>query len=116
MFSAFDNLVPSITAKDLVVCLIGAAMSLLVWLITRYYESLKSGRGLPYRIAGNWYSLEYVPKSAGECNTYTEVRVKRKLGGRWSLKVIKQLNPGEGENEQTEWSMIGTIPYHGDTL
>jgi hypothetical protein len=41
--------------------------------------------------------------------------VKRKLGGRWSLKVIKQLNPGEGENEQTEWSMIGTIPYRGDT-
>jgi hypothetical protein len=33
MFSVFD----SITAKDLVVGLIGALMSLLIWLITRYY-------------------------------------------------------------------------------
>jgi hypothetical protein len=30
--------------------------------------------------------------------------------------VVKQLNPGAGENEQTEWSMIGTIPYGGNTL
>ena len=116
MLRAFD----SITTHDLVICLIGALIaattSLSVWLITRYYESLRSGRGLPYRIAGNWYSLEYVPKSAGECNTYTEVRVKRNLGGRWSIKVVKQLYPGEGENEQTAWSMIGTIPYGGDTL
>lgn len=97
--------------------LLGALMGLVTWLLTRSYESYIVSMDLPYRISGTWFSAEFDPKvhgDSGERNTFTVVKIHRALGGRFVVRVIKQLTDAQ-PRAATAWKLIGKI-NHGDTL
>ncbi len=97
--------------------LLGGLLGLVVWTLTRAYESWVGSRDLPYPIGGTWFSAEFDPKgdaSRGERNTFTQVKVRRGLGGTFSVRVVKGL-PGAPSRPETAWRAGGKV-LHGDTL
>lgn len=97
--------------------LLGAGLGFVVWILTRAYESWIASRELPYPISGVWFSAEFDPKGEAariERNTFTQVKVRRALGGRFSARVVRRL-ADPGSRPATAWSFTGKL-VHGDTL
>jgi hypothetical protein len=118
------NLLRSFAGLDWPNLIAGAALGAVVWLLTRAYETLVASKDLPYAISGTWYSAEYDPKvlldpnnstkDPPDPNTFTEVKVRRLLGARFSIRVVKQLGDS-GSRPATAWKFSGDLIY-GDTL
>lgn len=96
---------------------LGAAIGLVVWILTRAYDSWIVYKDLPYPIGGRWLSAEFDPKGESpreERNTITRVKVRRGLGGSFSIRVLARL-PEVRSRPETAWRFSGKL-VHGDTL
>jgi len=104
-------------ANLVVGALLGAVLGLVVWALTRTYESWVASRDLPYRISGTWFSAEFDPKGEAkpnERNTFTQVNIRRALGGRFVIRVVEGFGD-QGSRPTTAWKFSGKF-LHGDTL
>lgn len=109
---------PNLIVGSFLGAVLTAVLTFVVWFLTRIYESWISSKDLPYPISGTWYSAEFDPREGDVLresrNAYTEVRVKRGLGGTFSIYVVKQLHESDGRAE-ISWKFIGKL-QNGDTL
>ena len=115
------HLTMSLSSHDWLTLIVGALIGVVpafgVWFFTRLYETWVASKDLPYRISGEWYSAEFDPKgeaSRAERVTFTRVKVRRGLGGRFHVQVVKHL-ADLSSRPATAWTASGKI-IHGDTL
>jgi hypothetical protein len=111
----------TLSSHDWLTLIVGALLGIVpafgVWFFTRLYETWIASNDLPYRISGEWFSAEFDPKGEAarhERLTFTKVRVRRGLGGRFYFRVVTHLTDSS-KRPATAWKASGKI-FHGDTL
>jgi hypothetical protein len=88
-----------------------------IWFFKGLYETWVASNDLPYRISGIWYSAEFDPRDEADPrdrNTYTTVKIRRKLRGRFSIRVSEWAG-NAASRPRAEWSFDAQL-RHGATL